>query len=634
LPDFNSEKVKAAELVQDDSYANVGSSSLVTERENLVAAIALRIRQSLDLELILQQAVAEVRQFLRADRVLIYRFEPDFSGVIVVESLTESTQSVFGYKLHDPCFADQHLERYKQGAVHAIDDVEQANLVTCYHDVLKRFGVKANLVVPIVANDQLWGLLITHHCHAPRPWQASEVELLRQLATQVGIAVQQAELYDRVQSLNVYLEQKVNQRTAKLERSIKFATLTHKITKKMRDSLDELQILQTVTQEIGEVLKIDRCKIELYNGDRTVAEVAYEYTNADPNCQGRTRIVADFPELDYQLLQKQSLQFVEFVPELSPQLNPQLNPQLDSPSEAQATRLVCPICDDQGILGNLWLLRPKEAFFEVDEIILVEQVANQCAIAIRQARLYQHSQIQIQELARLNLLKDDFLKTVSHELRTPMSSIQLASETLEILIKKEMGSHRSATFSKVLNIFHAACDRQNQLVNDLLTLCYIDAKKEMMTMEWIDLSVCLPHIIEPFTKRIEQQQQTLKIDLSPTLPLFKSDLSSIKRILTELLNNACKYTPRGEKIGITASAIDQQIQLKIHNTGIEIPSDEQQRVFDKFYRIPNLDPWQYGGTGIGLALVKNLIELLGGNIYLTSQSQKTIFTLDFPREDN
>jgi GAF domain-containing protein/two-component sensor histidine kinase len=625
LPDFNLKKVKSAELKQDESHVNLGQSSLVTERESLVAAIALRIRQSLDLELILQQTVAEVRQFLKADRVLIYRFEPDLSGVIVVESLAESTQSIFGYKLHDPCFAEQHLARYQQGKVHVIDDVEQANLGTCYHDVLKRFGVKANLVVPIVANDQLWGLLITHHCHAPRPWQGAEVELLRQLATQVGIAVQQAELYDRVQSLNVYLEQKVNQRTTKLERSIKFATLTHKVTKKMRDSLDELQILQTVTQEIGEVMNIDRCKIELYNSDRTAAEVAYEYTNASPNCQGVTRIVADFPELDDQLLQRQSLQFVEFVTEL--------NPQLDVLNETPATRLVCPICDDQGILGNLWLLRPKEAYFAGDEIILVEQVANQCAIAIRQARLYQHSQIQIEELARLNLLKDDFLKTISHELRAPMSSIQLASETLEILLTKEIGSQRSATFTRVLDIFHGACDRQNQLVNDLLTLCYIDAKKEMMTMEWIDLAVCLPQIIEAFTKRIEKQQQTLTIDLSPDLPLFKSDLLSIKRILTELLNNACKYTPRGETIGITALAIDQQIQLKIYNTGIEIPPDEQQRVFDKFYRIPNLDPWQYGGTGIGLALVKNLIELLGGSIHLTTQPQKTIFTLNFPRED-
>lgn len=461
--------------------------------------------------------------------------------------------------------------------------------------------------------------MIAHHCHAPRRWQASEVELLRQLAIQVGIAVQQAELYDRVQSLNVYLEQKVNQRTAKLQRSIQFETLTHKVMKKMRDSLDELQILQTVTQEIGQVLNIDRCKIELYNGDRTKAEVAYEYTNALPNCQGRTRIVADFPELDAQLLQKQSLQFVEFVPELNP-------------LHTQATRLVCPILDNQGILGNLWLLRPKEAYFEVDEIMLVEQVANQCAIAIRQARLYQQSQIQVQELARLNLLKDDFLKTISHELRTPMSSIQLASETLETLIAKEMGSKRSVTFSKVLDIFRSACNRQNQLVNDLLTLCYIDAKKQMMTMQWIDLSVLLPQIVEPFTERIEHQQQKLKIDLPANFPQFKSDISTIKRILTELLNNACKYSPVGETIGITASVKDHRIQLIIYNTGIEIPLAEQQRVFDKFYRIPNHDPWQYGGTGIGLALVKNLIKLLGGNIDLISQLGKTSFALDFPRE--
>jgi GAF domain-containing protein len=619
LPDFNFKEVRSAKLQQDNTEKGSVGSSLGTETENLLAAIALRIRQSLDLELILQQTVAEVRQFLQTDRVVIYRFEPDFSGVIVVESVTENTQSVFGYKLHDPCFTDKHLERYKQGQIHVVEDVEQAKLVTCYSDVLKKFGVKANLVVPIVANEQLWGLLIAHHCHAPRQWQASEVELLRQLAIQVGIAVQQAELYDRVQSLNVYLEQKVNQRTAKLQRSIKFETMTHKVMKKMRDSLDELQILQTVTQEIGQVLNIDRCKIELYNGDRTKAEVAYEYTKASPNCQGRSRIIADFPELDAQLLQKQSLQFVEFVPELNP-------------VQTQATRLVCPICDDQGVLGNLWLLRPKEAYFELDEIMLVEQVANQCAIAIRQARLYQQSQIQVQELARLNLLKDDFLKTISHELRTPMSSIQLASATLETLLAKEMGSKRSATFSKVLDIFRSACNRQNQLVNDLLTLCYIDAKKEMMTMQWINLSIWLPQIIEPFTERIEHQQQTLKIDLPANLPQFKSDISTIKRVLTELLNNACKYTPAGETIGITALAQDHRLELSIYNTGVEIPSDEQQRVFDKFYRIPNRDPWQYGGTGIGLALVKNLIELLGGNICLTSQPGRTSFTLDLPRE--
>lgn len=152
-------------------------------------------------------------------------------------------------------------------------------------------------------------------------------------------------------------------------------------------------------------------------------------------------------------------------------------------------------------------------------------------------------------------------------------------------------------------------------------------------MQWIDLSVWLPQIIEPFLDRIDHQQQSLKIDLPADLPQFKSDISTVKRILSELLNNACKYTPAGEVIGLTARTIDNKIQIIIHNTGVEIPSLEQERVFDKFYRIPNRDPWQFGGTGIGLALVKNLTELLGGGINLTSYAEKTIFTLELPLEN-
>ncbi|MDJ0570245.1 MAG: GAF domain-containing sensor histidine kinase [Pleurocapsa sp. MO_192.B19] len=593
--------------------------SLNKEKENIVAAIALRIRQSLELEIILNQTVAEVRQFLQTDRVLIYRFEPDWSGVIVVESVKKPAHTVFGFKIEDPCFASRHIERYKQGKVHILDNVEASNVSPCYADVLGAFEVKANLVVPIIASEELWGLLIAHHCDSPRQWQASEIQLLKQLSIQVGIAVQQAELYEQVQSLNTYLEQKIKQRTAKLQNLVQFETLIRKVTEKVRDSLDEPQILQTVTQEIGRILNIERCKIELYDSDRTTATVAYEYTIELPDCQGRVRQVTDFPELDSQLLQKQSLQFVEKVPELKP-------------LKTQATRLICPIFDDQGVLGNLWLLRPKEEFFETFEIMLVEQIANQCAIAIRQARLYQQSQVQVQELARLNLLKDDFLRTISHELRTPMSSIQLASETLEVLLEKEMGENKSATFTRVLDIFRSACHRQNQLVNDLLTLCYIDAKKETITMQWLDLSVWLPQIIEPFEERINTQEQQLVVNVPPRLPLFKSDASTIKRTLSELLNNACKYTPSGETITIEAQPMQDGIQLSVSNTGIEIPLSEQQRVFDKFYRIPHHDPWQFGGTGIGLALVKKLVELLGGKIRLESQKGKTAFIISLPCE--
>ena len=605
--------------LKEDARLEEASSPQVVPNTANHKGIALRIRQSLDLDIILDRTVAEVRSFLQVDRVAIYRFEPDWSGIVVAESVQEAAYSIAGIKIKDPCFKRNHLEQYRQGRVHLVDDVATANLAPCYANVLQQHSVRANLVVPVVAQEKLWGLLIVHDCHSPRQWQSHEVELLKQLAIQVGVAVQQAELYEQMQSINLYLEQKIATRTAELKNSVQFETLIRKINEKMRDSLDEPQILQTVTQEIGKVLNIDRCKIELYDRDRNLATIAYEYTVDLPNCQGASRLINDFPELYQRLLEKQSLQFVEIAPELSPQ-------------NTQATRLVCPIFDDRGELGNLWLLRGKEEYFEKFEVMLVEQIASQCAIAIRQARLYRQSQIQIKELARLNIVKDDFLKTISHELRTPMSSIQLASETLEALLEREIGANKSATFSRVLDIFRSACKRQNQLVDDLLTLCYIDSKKEILKMQWIDLAIWLPQIIAPFADRLDSQKQKLIIDIKTDFPQFKSDISSIKRILGELLNNACKYTPATETITITAIAIAEGVKISVSNTGVEIPVEEQERVFDKFYRIPHHDPWQFGGTGIGLALAKNLIKLLDGKLELECEPQKTIFNIYLPYE--
>ena len=591
----------------------------MTTTAKLAESIALRIRQSLDLDVILDRAVVEVREFLQTDRVLIYRFEPDWSGVIVVESTNKNADSVFGFKIKDPCFAFNHIEKYQKGKVQILHNVVEADLAACYKDVLNSFNVKANLVVPIIANEKLWGLLIAHHCQSPRQWLIQEIELLKQLSIQVGIALQQAELHQQVQSFNNYLEKKVRERTAKLQTVVKFESLIRTITEKVRDSLNETQILQTVAQEIGTVLNIERCKIELYDSDRTTATIAYEYTTMPPNCEGVKRKLDDFAELYNQLLQKQSIQFVEKVPELSP-------------INTQATRLACPIFDDAGILGNLWLLRPKEEFFQQYEISLVEQVASQCAIAIRQARLYKQSQVQLEELARLNLLKDDFLRTISHELRTPMSSIQLASETLEIILEQHIGAKKSATFTRVLDIFRSACQKQNQLVDDLLTLCYIDAKKEIIQKQWVDITVWLPQILEPFQERIKSQEQNLIVDIESDFPQFKTDISILKRILSELINNACKYSPKHENITFLAKSNDVGVEFKVINTGVEISSSEQHRVFDKFYRIPNHDPWKFGGTGIGLALVENLIQLLGGNIELESQAGETAFTICIPCE--
>jgi len=170
-----------------------------TERERLVAAIAQHISGSLNLEEILNTTVSEVRQLLQTDRVFIYRFQPDWSGVVVAESVGFDWKPILGARLNDPTFAEDCVQPYKQGRTQATADIYTAGLTQCYIDFLTEFQVRATLVVPISQGETLWGLLSANCCAKPRQWQPLEIDLLKQLATQVGIAIQQAELYHQAQ---------------------------------------------------------------------------------------------------------------------------------------------------------------------------------------------------------------------------------------------------------------------------------------------------------------------------------------------------------------------------------------------------------------------------------------------------
>jgi PAS domain S-box-containing protein len=169
-------------------------------RERLFGAIALSVHQSLELDEILNTTVTEVRQLLQTDRVLIYRFNSDCSGQIVVESVCADFPAVLDTTIYDPCFSKDYAQLYLQGRVTAIANIHTVGLKPCYLELLAPFQVTANLIVPILAGGKVWGLLIVHHCRGERHWQSYEIGLLQQLATQVAIALQQSELYSRVQA--------------------------------------------------------------------------------------------------------------------------------------------------------------------------------------------------------------------------------------------------------------------------------------------------------------------------------------------------------------------------------------------------------------------------------------------------
>ena len=413
------------------------------------------------------------------------------------------------------------------------------------------------------------------------------------------------------------LELQAQKRTTQLRQALNYQSLEWCTPQKINKNLDERQIWQTATRGLAQILKVNHCQIELYDAHKTTATIIHEYATALPLEQGIVRKTDDFPELYKQLLNMQFVQFGERIPFFSPQ-------------KLSMTRLACPIYNEQDILGNLWLIRPKDEVFQEWEIQLVQQVANQCANAFYQTRFYQQAWKQIKELEELNQKKDDFFKAISHELRGHATSIQLAAQTLESLLEREIGKDKNKIVPKVFHIFQQACQRQTQLVNNLLTLCHIDNYHKALIPKWIDLSTWIPQLIEPFLERVYSQQQKLTIDIAADIPSLKIDSLTLERIVIELINNACKYTPKGETINISASMFNEMIKLSVSNTGVEIPVSEQKRIFEQFYRLPNNDFWAMGGTGLGLNLVQNLARVLSASIQLDSQDKKTTFTLLIP----
>ena len=169
----------------------------VQAKSQLFADITLKIRQSLEIETILQTSVTEVQKLLHADRVLILQLRSDSTYTVLQEAVAPGLPVVLGQNIAEPSLGKTYLEQYRQGRISATTDIEQAEFQPSYVKWLQQFGVRANLVVPVFCENQLWGLLIAHQCDRPREWTQWEIELLRQLADQIGVALDQSLILEK-----------------------------------------------------------------------------------------------------------------------------------------------------------------------------------------------------------------------------------------------------------------------------------------------------------------------------------------------------------------------------------------------------------------------------------------------------
>lgn len=345
------------------------------ERERLVTEIAQRIRQSLNLEEVLRTTVSEVQQFLPAERVFIYRFQPDWSGVVTIESVDADWSSIKGRKITESFFADPtRRELYQQGRIQAIEDIYTAGLSPCHLDLLAQLQIRANLVVPILQGDNLWGLLVANQCSRPREWQQLEIDLLQQLATQLAIALQQSQLYEQTQH-QVKTEQALN-----------------RVIQSIRNSLDLGTIFSTAAYEIAQLLQADRVEIVQYVPERQLwlNVTDYRQTSELPNALG-----LEIPDAGNEIaarLKRLEIVKIEDASTCEDEIN------RGFAQTYPGAWLQVPLYFGCSVWGSLSLIRNRQPLsWQEEEVELTRTVADQLAIAIQQSTLFLQAQTELTE---------------------------------------------------------------------------------------------------------------------------------------------------------------------------------------------------------------------------------------------
>ncbi|MBL1210032.1 methyl-accepting chemotaxis protein [Geminocystis sp. GBBB08] len=283
------------------------SQQLDTFLSGKLKDISFKIAESLTQDKIFEVTTNMAREALRTDRVIIYTFDEDWKGTVIVESVDPKYPKALGANIKDPCFADSYVEKYKQGRVQATPNIYTAGLTSCHLQQLEPFGIKANLVTPVVVEGNLLGLLIAHQCDAPRQWTDSECTFLSQLATQIGPAL------ERIQLLAKQKQSELEQRKAReviQQRALELLMQVDPV------SQGDLTIRAIVTEdEIGTIADSYNATIEslrkivtqVQGGTRAVSEVIIEQNQYVDNLA--TEIIRQSDDINLALEKIQTLAF-------------------------------------------------------------------------------------------------------------------------------------------------------------------------------------------------------------------------------------------------------------------------------------------------------------------------------------
>ena len=265
------------------------------------------------------------------------------------------------------------------------------------------------------------------------------------------------------------------------------------------------------------------------------------------------------------------------------------------------------------VLGGLFFGHPEPGVFDERAERLAAGIAAQAAIAIDNARLYERQRDSAARLAEADRRKDEFLATLAHELRNPLAPLRNGLQFLRL------AGAQPALAEEARAMMERQVEHLVRLVDDLLDMSRITTGKIELRREWAELGAIVHSALESIGPLIERAGHTLELALPPEPVYLDADPVRLSQVFCNLLNNAAKYTERGGKIVLSAARREREVEVSVRDTGIGIPPHMLPRVFDMFTQVDGSMEKSHGGLGIGLTIVKRLVELHGGSVQARSE---------------
>ncbi len=581
-------------------------------QESLLNSLTNTIRSALDYRQILQAIVDNVGHMLEVDVCLLrpfqngrlvdegFIYQKNLKEVEDKDQLIESTDTSSAELLAHTVWETREV----QVIYDATTDERVQEDIPENRDRAQVYVVAqicSSLVVPLICQQELMAVLALHQSKESRDWEEDEVQLVIMVANQAALALSQARAYEQVHAL--------------AQREV----LINTITSAIRSSLDPQEIFAAITQQLGQALQVDGCVLSLWTADSEFVECVGLYITQDSQAHhlnGKPKFTAhELPQFLAPIKGNQILQ--EILQTQSTVIITDLN---DCPAQVKGfdlplkmnTRslMVVPLLTDGKIIGSITLRQSKkERYWLKSEVELAASVAVQAALAVQQSRLYQKTRQQAERLLELDKQKTEFFQNISHEFRTPITLIQ---GPLESAVSTGEGlSHEQSTIAL------RNSRRLLRLVNQLLDLQRLDARRMQPTFRKCDLVEFVSQIVESFRPYCEKKELDLLAELDDCPPVYL-DIEKFDKVVYNLLSNAMKFTPQNGSITVRVLSAGSGCILQVEDTGIGIAEEQIPHLFERFRQAEGSENRSYEGTGLGLALVKELVEIHGGEVTVDS----------------